>query len=300
MIHSLSRNERAVKVVKISLIITFRRPSCLLSVDPPPPRTFFISPPPGIPTIKLSMPVAEVADMVFSLRDDLVSRTEARSAARGADAEATCLDTQEILTEELEERLRKHWPRKGRTEVDTVVDNLVRLLSYLRLQIPTALETLGSSGMHCPITLYECHTSFEELLQFSPSFLRQNGCMSVHDMRRAFHAFSYPFIPNLRFPFLPFPPLVRASLVFIALLLPPLPSSSPSHLFPSLGKLFQTNLTLWPAAPLAPPSVVLRTRRLSFSPFYSNHFLPRCDGHRSGRGNRGKGSYTHTARRLEG
>lgn len=55
--------------------------------------------------------------MVRSLRDDLMARTEARAAARGASAEAACGDAQEALTEELEERLRKHWPRKGRTEV---------------------------------------------------------------------------------------------------------------------------------------------------------------------------------------
>ena len=46
-----------------------------------------------------------------------MTRTERRSAARKAAAEAACQEAQEILTEELEERLRKHWPRKGRTEV---------------------------------------------------------------------------------------------------------------------------------------------------------------------------------------
>ena len=60
--------------------------------------------------------------MIASLRDDLVTRTEIKSAARRAAAEAACQEAQEILTEELEERLRKHWPRKGRTEVNC--DNL--------------------------------------------------------------------------------------------------------------------------------------------------------------------------------
>lgn len=55
--------------------------------------------------------------MFSLLRDDLVSRTETRAAVRVAAAEGACLEAQEYLAEELEERLRKHWPRKGRTEV---------------------------------------------------------------------------------------------------------------------------------------------------------------------------------------
>lgn len=55
--------------------------------------------------------------MFSSLRDDLMARTEAKAAAREAAAKKACVEAQEALTEELEERLRKHWPRKGRTEV---------------------------------------------------------------------------------------------------------------------------------------------------------------------------------------
>ncbi|CAN0359044.1 unnamed protein product [Ectocarpus sp. 12 AP-2014] len=66
---------------------------------------------------QLSMPVEEASALLSSLRDDLVSRTETRAAVRVAAAESACLEAQECLSEELEERLRKHWPRKGRTEV---------------------------------------------------------------------------------------------------------------------------------------------------------------------------------------
>ncbi|CBJ30237.1 conserved unknown protein [Ectocarpus siliculosus] len=66
---------------------------------------------------ELSMPVEEASALLSSLRDDLVSRTETRAAVRVAAAESACLEAQEYLSEELEERLRKHWPRKGRTEV---------------------------------------------------------------------------------------------------------------------------------------------------------------------------------------
>lgn len=66
---------------------------------------------------QLSMPVKEASALFSSLRDDLMARTEAKAATRAATAESDCLEAQETLTEELEERLRKHWPRKGRTEV---------------------------------------------------------------------------------------------------------------------------------------------------------------------------------------
>lgn len=63
------------------------------------------------------MPVEEAAVLFSSLRDDLVARAEVMAEARGAAADSACVEAQEALTEELEERLRKHWPRKGRTEV---------------------------------------------------------------------------------------------------------------------------------------------------------------------------------------
>lgn len=68
------------------------------------------------------MPVAYASVMFSSLRDELVGRMEAKAAAREAATESACLEVQEALTEELEERLRKHWPRKGRTEVRALCD----------------------------------------------------------------------------------------------------------------------------------------------------------------------------------
>ncbi|CAN0216480.1 unnamed protein product, partial [Discosporangium mesarthrocarpum] len=63
------------------------------------------------------MPVEEVSSMVERLRDDVISLTETFSLERAAWASRTCSAAQQNLTEELEERLRKHWPRKGRIEV---------------------------------------------------------------------------------------------------------------------------------------------------------------------------------------
>ena len=71
--------------------------------------------------------------MIASLRDDLVARTEIRSSARRAAAQAACQEAQEILTEEPEERLRKHWPRMGRTEVG----RLRRLFSLCACPLPS-------------------------------------------------------------------------------------------------------------------------------------------------------------------
>ncbi|CAN0397700.1 unnamed protein product, partial [Laminaria digitata] len=74
---------------------------------------------------KLTLPLEETSSMLASLRDDLMTRTEGKSSARRAAAQAACQEAQEILTEELEERLRKHWPRKGRTEVNKKKRQLV-------------------------------------------------------------------------------------------------------------------------------------------------------------------------------
>lgn len=70
--------------------------------------------------------------MFSSLRDELMGRMEAKAAAREATAESACLEAQETLTEELEERLRKHWPRKGRMEVSSVCVAAGRGASYSR------------------------------------------------------------------------------------------------------------------------------------------------------------------------
>lgn len=78
---------------------------------------YAISPPALTTPLKLSMPEEAAADMLRLLRDDLISRIERRAVARKLSAGEACTEAQESLTVELEERLRKHWPRKGRTEV---------------------------------------------------------------------------------------------------------------------------------------------------------------------------------------
>lgn len=59
--------------------------------------------------------------MLQSLRDSLVTRIEARAAARRTATTSSCVEIREMLTDELEERLRKHWPRKGRTQVISIL-----------------------------------------------------------------------------------------------------------------------------------------------------------------------------------
>ena len=63
------------------------------------------------------LPINESTSFVGSLRESVLSCMEEDSLARQRKMDALNEERAEDLTEELEERLRLHWPRKGRTEV---------------------------------------------------------------------------------------------------------------------------------------------------------------------------------------
>jgi len=63
------------------------------------------------------LPPALTTSYISSLKDSLLSNMEVDSAARKKKMDDLNDERAEDLTEELEERLRLHWPRKGRTEV---------------------------------------------------------------------------------------------------------------------------------------------------------------------------------------
>jgi len=79
---------------------------------PPPPD------PDGTPTaMSIGLPTETMVNMVTELRKQLVAHSEDRGRARQGFGEQLCEERQTDYTEELEERLRLHWPRKGRVEV---------------------------------------------------------------------------------------------------------------------------------------------------------------------------------------
>jgi hypothetical protein len=68
--------------------------------------------------LKVAFPQPLVVDMLASLRSFLVKHSEQREAQRATFAASLRDDRCGSYTEELEERLRLHWPRKGRVEVN--------------------------------------------------------------------------------------------------------------------------------------------------------------------------------------
>jgi hypothetical protein len=61
--------------------------------------------------------------MLTSLRDSVILAAEDDTQVRETKAHDLCEARTDFLTEELEERLRMHWPRKGRTEVRSAHGN---------------------------------------------------------------------------------------------------------------------------------------------------------------------------------
>ncbi|GMI03755.1 hypothetical protein TrRE_jg12660 [Triparma retinervis] len=64
-----------------------------------------------------ALPSETVISYVCAIRESLISVMEEESQNRRKVTDDLCEERKEDLTEELEERLRLHWPRKGRTEV---------------------------------------------------------------------------------------------------------------------------------------------------------------------------------------
>jgi hypothetical protein len=72
----------------------------------------------GVPCLEaLDIPETLLISTLSALRDEIFNQLEDRNRARLDMASALRLERQTEFTTELEERLRKHWPRRGRTDV---------------------------------------------------------------------------------------------------------------------------------------------------------------------------------------
>jgi hypothetical protein len=81
--------------------------------EAPPPLD-----PDGTPmAMSVMLPAETMVSMVTALRQQLVAHSEQRGQGRNELGDQLCEERQTDYTEELEERLRLHWPRKGRVEV---------------------------------------------------------------------------------------------------------------------------------------------------------------------------------------
>ncbi|CAM9450007.1 unnamed protein product, partial [Choristocarpus tenellus] len=119
---------------------------------------------------ELVLPTDESSQMLSSLRVDVVSRMEASSWSRNETVSAACLDSQTFLTEELEERLRKHWPRKGRTEVGSrhpregeLISHHQKACRFIR-QLKDRLAEQEQYFDKVCMGARVCHTEFKEAL----------------------------------------------------------------------------------------------------------------------------------------
>jgi hypothetical protein len=65
----------------------------------------------------LSIKVGLVAEMLDLLRGSLFDCVDEQQATRAQEMTSICVERCDAFTHELEERLRLHWPRKGRTDV---------------------------------------------------------------------------------------------------------------------------------------------------------------------------------------
>lgn len=74
--------------------------------------------------------IADLSRVVGGIRDSLVTTVEKESARRIARAQAVAIDKKADFTEELEDRLRTHWPRRGRVETGIKQPRETELLSH--------------------------------------------------------------------------------------------------------------------------------------------------------------------------
>ena len=87
--------------------------------------------PDGTPCVeKLALPVETVEEMLGALRHSLVHEAETTAAAREKKMSALFEERKGDLTFELEERLRTHWPRKGRTDVGFQQPRIGELIAH--------------------------------------------------------------------------------------------------------------------------------------------------------------------------
>ena len=87
--------------------------------------------PNGTPCVeKLALPVETVEEMLETLRYALVDEAETTATAREKKMSTLFEERKGDLTFELEERLRTHWPRKGRTDVGFQQPRIGELIAH--------------------------------------------------------------------------------------------------------------------------------------------------------------------------
>eukprot|EP00941_MAST-03F_sp_MAST-3F-sp1_P006034 g6034.t1 len=96
--------------------------------------------------VVIPAPLAEA--MVTRIRSLVMEQHQKIGTMREADSKTQCEERQEDLTDELEERLRKHWPRKGRTEVQYNQPRRGELENHLEKQQRHARALLIKNKRH--------------------------------------------------------------------------------------------------------------------------------------------------------
>eukprot|EP00937_MAST-01D_sp_MAST-1D-sp2_P002575 g2575.t1 len=106
-----------------------------LAEEQQPPTAPVVPPvptdPDGEPCIEeVALPHKQATDILAGLRWQVLTVRDSESAGRADWAESQCNDRQAALSDELEERLRLHWPRKGRIEVQSFQPREQELLAH--------------------------------------------------------------------------------------------------------------------------------------------------------------------------
>lgn len=80
--------------------------------------------------LSIDVPVSDLTRVLGGIRESLVTSAEKESARRIARAQSLSVDNKAEFTEELEDRLRTHWPRRGRVETGIKQPRETELLSH--------------------------------------------------------------------------------------------------------------------------------------------------------------------------
>lgn len=107
-------------------------------IPPPPPGPFaFFEPPPPPPEVRidywvlpLEVTMEDVRRIITGIRESLVDALEKEAYLRITNAQQVALNNKDNLTEELEDRLRTHWPRRGRVETQIKQPREAELLGH--------------------------------------------------------------------------------------------------------------------------------------------------------------------------
>lgn len=85
----------------------------------------------GVPWVLfVDVAISDLSRVVGAIRDSLVTTVEKESSRRLARAKSQATENKAELTEELEDRLRTHWPRRGRVETGIKQPRETELLSH--------------------------------------------------------------------------------------------------------------------------------------------------------------------------